>query len=362
MKRGRWIVAAALICSCDGTSVAPGGAPSAGAARPSNESILGFEDAGAWTLDGGAAQASDQRAHGEKSLEVPGSGYHELVSAPLSTLAAVHSTLSISLSLPEAPPGAGATWGTSTCSWSCPPRGSSAGSSEEVALPQGAAGRLHASISELPAGLVAALKTEYDDLRLKIALDLPRGATGPCRLDAIRLGATDEAPRLRVAEDYARSSAKGDIVAQGTFTLRGRVEDNTLAQSVSVSIGDAPAQASALTPAGEFSIDLPLRNDPGEFLTPNRVHIVTTDIDGNESASDIVVVSLASMVPGELIGEVQLRHVGGGAREVLSGVQGALARQITPTWAWSPCRRGRRGRRSRRSSRAASRCGSPCPT
>jgi hypothetical protein len=119
-------------------------------------------------------------------------------------------------------------------------------------------------------------------------------------------------------------------VAQGTFTLRGRVQDNTLARSVSVSIGDAPAQASALTPAGEFSIDLPLRNDPGEFLTPNRVHIVATDIDGNESASDIVVVSLASMVPGELIVKFSSGTSAEERGRVLSGVQGALARQITP--------------------------------
>ncbi|WP_437547231.1 S8 family serine peptidase [Sorangium sp. So ce367] len=329
MKRGRWVVAAALICSCDGTSVAPGGAASDGAARPSNESILGFEDAGAWTLDGGAAQASDQRAHGEKSLEVPGGGYHELVSAPLSTLAAVHSTLSISLSLPEAPPGA-EPLGHVHLLVELPSQGIERRFLQEVALPRGAAGQFTRVDFELPAELVAALKTEYDDLRLKIALDLPRGATGPCRLDAIRLGATDEAPRLRVAEDYARSSAKGDIVAQGTFTLRGRVEDNTLARSVSVSIGDAPAQASALTSAGEFFIDLPLRNDPGEFLTPNRVHIVATDIDGNESASDIVVVSLASMVPGELIVKFSSGTSAEERGRVLSGVQGALARQITP--------------------------------
>ncbi|WP_437982822.1 FG-GAP-like repeat-containing protein [Sorangium sp. So ce117] len=329
MKRGRWVVAAALICSCDGTSVAPGGAPSAGAARASNESILGFEDAGAWTLDGGAAQASDQRAHGEKSLEVPGGGYHELVSAPLSTLAAVHSTLSMSLSLPEAPPGA-EPLGRVHLVVELPSRGIERRFLQEVALPRGAAGQFTRVDFDLPAELVAALRTEYDDLRLKIALDLPRGATGPCRLDAIRLGATDEAPRLRVAEDYARSSAKGDIVAQGTFTLRGRVEDNTLARSVSVSIGDAPAQASALTPAGEFAIDLPLRNDPGEFLTPNRVHLVATDIDGNESASDIVVVSLASMVPGELIVKFSSGTSAEERGRVLSGVQGALARQITP--------------------------------
>lgn len=112
---GIGLVAASLLgaCSAETGTVEPevqGKRSSALVSEPSftqQRTVLGFEDASAWSVSAGTRAASNDASRGAKSLAVAGSDLTVLTSTPIRKLSGVSSKLLLDVKLPASPP-----WGT----------------------------------------------------------------------------------------------------------------------------------------------------------------------------------------------------------------------------------------------------------
>ena len=161
----------------DGELVAP---------PPNLADVLGFEDAELWSTTA-ALSLSDLRVQALHSLAVPGGGDRLISSAALSTFEVSSNEVSVAIRLPPEQPNP--FWfGNVELIIDSPSLGLDEVEVGIVPL-TGLPTRQFVDLDfELPPDVVAALSTDFDDLVLRLGLNVPTDATGTYLFDNLRFG------------------------------------------------------------------------------------------------------------------------------------------------------------------------------
>ncbi len=141
-------------------------------ALTTQEAVFGFENASMWTASSGALASSTIHSQGSSALSLTGFGYSELVSPALSTLSGVSSQLKLSVRPPSSPG-----WGQAqvfVTSASLGLNNTWLGQASLQGLPANQFSELSINV---PSNLEQALKQSYNDLRVKLVLNVPSSSS-----------------------------------------------------------------------------------------------------------------------------------------------------------------------------------------
>lgn len=169
--------------------------------------VLGFEDSSQWTASSGTKSTSSDSTQGDFSLGLASFGYAELVSAPLSDLTGVTSTLAFDVKVPVNPE-----WGQAALSLDAPSLGIYSAYLSQVPLTGSPVGQWRTLSFDVPSHIVTALGQSYSDLRFKVILNVPQTAQ-PYLVDNLRFtgGATETTVALNVSnvDDFVYVTING---------------------------------------------------------------------------------------------------------------------------------------------------------
>jgi hypothetical protein len=165
--------------------------------------ILGFENAADWTISSGSLQTTSDHVQGSAALAAFPINYALIESAPLSDLPAASGNVSLRLKLPVQQPNP--YWfGDVQMFVNLPSRGIYNQYLGIKLLTGSPTGQFLPVAFDLPPHVLAAVRqTPYNDLRLRIALNVPTGASGPYVLDAAPQGPTLANPQAFNIELFA---------------------------------------------------------------------------------------------------------------------------------------------------------------
>jgi len=264
-------------------------------ALTTQESVLGFESAQAWSVSGGAIASTGVHSEGSAALSVTTNGYTQLNSAALSTLSSTSPTLSVDFR-----PSAALAWGQVQLVVDAPSRGLYSAYLGQVSvqgLPVNTFSRLDFNV---PPSVLQALTGSYSDLRFQLSINIPQGS-GAVVLD-----------NLRFAGPPAEDCAAGSAYTLGITGAEG-IDPDTIEGIRCTFYEVYPELAAAYNPAAQTTVpltfveetpDMPPAWVSGGGVFINKGHIIRNPLDWDvivHEGMHIVQDGYTGTVPGWII-------------------------------------------------------------
>ncbi|HEX9622126.1 MAG TPA: carbohydrate binding domain-containing protein [Polyangiaceae bacterium] len=239
-----------------------------GLEQPANQAILGFETPAAWTASAGTLTATSDAEQGTGALAWSGGGYVELSSAPLSTLGGGDASVTYRLKVPLAQ--SNPDWlGQTQLIVDAPSQGIQHQFVQAVELTGNVElGAFNTIAFTLPENIANVLGNDYDDLRIKLVLNVPFDAPGSYVFDDLRVGGAPVPPPGGDDDGAAPEVAVSDFESP----LSWQSTNSQIALDSDLSfLGETSLSVAVTGPATVTS--LPLRTIAGISRANNLAHI-----------------------------------------------------------------------------------------
>ncbi len=232
--------------------------------------IVGFELAQYWSTTAGTLASTTVHSQGNAALAVRNFSYTELKSIPLSTLSGVSKELAVDVQLPAL-----FAWGQVQVSVSSPTLGLYNAWIGAADLANLSTNKFHKLTFAVPANIETALKQNYSDLVIKLAVNVPN-TTSPIVIDNLR---------------FSGQTVTGCTSSINLITsVEGQFNNDTLNKLICTFHTVYPQLMARFNPDAPKTVFLEIRDiDPPAGVSGNHLAVQRQHMLNNPQDTDIVV-------------------------------------------------------------------------